>query len=177
MARDPRHHQIDDRGAEVHGPIFEEGKKYTLVVDGAWEDETGFPLKEGLRKSISIAKPDDAPIEPKQWKLIEPAATDGVLKAAFEKPLDCALAERMLSVRDANDKPVSVSVTVDASQTGVEIRPATKLWVAGKYQLVIDKRLEDVCGNRVGRAFEIDVLRPIPKGPQAEFEKLPFAVK
>ncbi len=162
---------------EEDGPIFEEGKKYTLVIDKAWEDETGFPLNESFKKSITITKPDDAPIDPKKWKLVGPANADGVLKVTFEKPLDRALAERMLSLRDADDKPVSVTVTVDATQTGVEIRPAAKLWVAGKYELVIDKRLEDVCGNRVGRPFEIDVLRPVPRVPQAEFEKLPFAVK
>ncbi len=162
---------------EEDGPIFEEGKKYTLVVDGSWEDETGFPLRAGLRKSVAIAKPDDAPVEPKRWKLVGPTDAGSILKVDFEKPLDRALAERMLTVRDANDKPVSVTVAVNASQTGVDIRPASKLWVAGKYQLVVDRRLEDVCGNRVGQAFELDVLRPIPKVPEATTVALPFVAK
>jgi hypothetical protein len=162
---------------EEDGPIFVEAKKYTLVIDRAWEDATGFPLKEGFKKSITIGKPDDAPIDPKKWKLVGPADAAGSLEVAFEKPLDRALAERMLTVRDTDDKPVSVTVTVNATQRGVEIRPASKLWVTGKYQLVIDKRLEDVCGNRVGQPFEVDVLRPITRVPQTEFEKLPFGVK
>ncbi len=162
---------------EEDGPIFEEGKKYTLVIDKAWEDETGFPLKESLTKSFSVTKPDDAPVDPSRWKLIEPADTGSALKVTFEKPLDRALAERMLSVRVADGKPVSVVVSVNATQMSVEIRPTAKLWVAGKYQLVVDKRLEDVCGNRVGRAFELDVLRPIPKVPEVGTVELPFTVR
>ena len=162
---------------EEDGPILEEGKKYTLVIDKTWEDETGFPLKESLQKSFRVVKPDDAPIDPKLWKLSEPADGNGALRVTFEKPLDRALAERMLTVRDADGKPVSAIVSVNASQTGVEIRPASKLWISGKYQIVIDKRLEDVCGNRVGQAFELDVLRPVPKTPDEKFVELPFAVK
>ena len=162
---------------EEDGPIFEDGKKYTLVIDKAWEDETGFPLKASLTKAFSVTKPDDAPVDPNAWKLSEPSDGSGSLKVTFEKPLDRALAERMLTVRGPDGKPVSVAVSVNATQTGVEIRPASKLWVAGKYQLVVDKRLEDVCGNRVGRAFELDVLRPIPKVPEVGTLELPFAVR
>ncbi len=162
---------------EEDGPIFEEGKKYTLVIDKAWEDETGFPLKDSLTKAFSVTKPDDAPVDPQKWTVIGPADKGSALKVSFEKPLDRALAERMLSVRGADDKPVSMVVSVNATQTGVEILPASKLWVAGKYQLVVDKRLEDVCGNRVGRAFELDVLRPVTKVPEVGTVELPFAVR
>ena len=34
-------------------------------------------------------------------------------------------------------------------------------WPAGEYKLMIDTRLEDVCGNRVGRPFEVDVFKPV----------------
>jgi len=162
---------------EEDGPVLVEGKTYTLVIDRAWEDETGFPLKESLKKTFKVTKPDDAPVDPKSWKLAGPADAKGALKVTFEKPLDRALAERMLTVRGPDDKPLSVTVTVNATQTGVEIRPTSQLWVAGKYQLVVDKRLEDVCGNRVGRAFEIDVIRPIPENASETFVALPFAIK
>ena len=162
---------------EEDGPVLVEGKTYTLVIDRAWEDEAGFPLKESVKKTFKVTKPDDAPIDPKSWKLAGPANAKGVLTVTFEKPLDRALAERMLSVRGPDDKPLSVTVTVNATQTGVELRPTSQLWVAGKYQLVVDKRLEDVCGNRVGRAFEIDVIRPIPENASETFVVLPFSVK
>ncbi len=162
---------------EEDGPVLIEGKSYTLIIDKAWEDEAGFPLKESLKKTFKVTKPDDAPIDPKSWKLAGPTDAKGALKVTFEKPLDRALADRMLTVRGPDDKPLSVTVTVNASQTGVELRPTSQLWVAGEYQLVIDKRLEDVCGNRVGRAFEIDVIRPIPENAGETSVVLPFVVK
>ena len=164
---------------EEDGPILEEGKKYTLVIDRAWEDESGFPLKESLKHSFNAAKPDDTPIDPKLWKLTAPIGEYGELKVAFDKPLDRALAARMLSVRDGADKPVWVAVTVNAGETGAVLAPANRSgsWAPGKYRLVIDKRLEDVCGNRVGRAFELDVLQPALKEPEAATVELPFEVK
>ncbi len=162
---------------EEDGPILEDGKKYTLIVDKDWEDETGFPLRESLKKLFRVTKPDTAPIEPNLWKVFAPQEANTGLKVTFEKPLDRALAERMLRVCDSEGTVVAVVVTVNPTQTGVEIAPITKPWRAGKYRLVIDKRLEDVCGNRVGVAFELDPLRPAPVEPEAKFVELPFVVK
>ena len=47
----------------------------------------------------------------------------------------------------------------------------------GAYKLVIDASLEDVCGNRVGEPFELDVLRPIPLKPEVKLAERAFAVK
>ncbi len=161
---------------EEDGPILEDGKKYTVIVDKAWEDETGFPLRESFKKSFRVTKPDNSPIDPNLWKLSAPEANAG-LNVTFEKPLDRALAERMLSVCDSDGTVVPVMVTVNPTQTGVMIVPLAKSWRAGNYRLVIDKRLEDVCGNRVGAAFELDPLRPAPMEPEAKFFELPFVVK
>lgn len=162
---------------EEDGPILEDGKKYTLIINKAWEDESGFPLRDSFRKSFRVTKPDDAAIDPNVWKVIAPQDASAGLKVTFEKPLDRALAERMLSVRDSDGNIMPVIVAVNPTQTGVEITPVTKPWKAGKYRLVVDKRLEDVCGNRVGAAFEIDPLRPARIEAEAKFVELPFAVK
>ena len=37
-------------------------------------------------------------------------------------------------------------------------------WAAGEYSLMVEPNLEDVSGNRVGRAFEVDEDRTEP-GP------------
>ena len=49
-------------------------------------------------------------------------------------------------------------------------------WRAGDYRLVIDTRLEDVCGNRVGRPFEVDFFGPITREIRIETVTIPFNV-
>ena len=55
--------------------------------------------------------------------------------------------------------------------------PAGKAWPAGRYRLVIDTRLEDVCGNRVGEPFEVDVFKPVERSIEVETVTRVFEVK
>jgi hypothetical protein len=50
-------------------------------------------------------------------------------------------------------------------------------WVAGEYKLVADTRLEDVCGNRVGEPFEIDVFKPVTRKIEAKTAERSFHVR
>jgi hypothetical protein len=83
----------------------------------------------------------------------------------FDKPLDHALINRMVWV-EKDGKRLDLPMGVPEAATWADIGGGNSVWAPGKYQLVIDTRLEDVCGNRVGRAFEVDVLNP----PTAKIE-------
>jgi hypothetical protein len=39
-------------------------------------------------------------------------------------------------------------------------------WKKGEYRLEVDARLEDVCGNRVGEAFEVEIVDPAAPAPE-----------
>jgi len=41
----------------------------------------------------------------------------------------------------------------------------------------VDTRLEDVCGNRVGVPFEVDVFRPITKTLETKTFECSFTVR
>lgn len=149
---------------EVAGPILESGKKYEVVVSKEWPDADGFPLKEEKRWKFAATAPDDTPIDPSKWTLTPPERK-GALRVAFDKPPDHALVNRLVWVEKDGQKldlPVSVADGAASAHFGEKGTD----WKAGKYKLVIDTRLEDVCGNRVGRAFEVDVLNP----PTAKIE-------
>jgi hypothetical protein len=162
---------------EELGPILEAGRKYTLEIDAKWPDEEGRPLLESFTKTFAVTDPDDEPIWPAQWKLTAPrAGSDSPLVVRLAKPLDRALLNRMLWVVDASGARVPGTVSVGGGERVVAFTP-TKPWARGDYKLVIDDALEDVCGNRVGEPFEVDVFRPIPLRPMQKLTERPFAAK
>ena len=162
---------------EEDGPILEEGKKFTLVVSKNWKDSHGLPMTAEFRKSFRATKPDDAPVDPAKWKLTALTGDKLFLQVDFEKPLDHALSLRMIVVHDSQGQAIDIRSISEKEELGVSIAPMGGKWLPGKYKLIVDTRLEDVCGNRVGEAFEIDVLKPIPKKEEKKFVEIPFEVK
>ena len=161
---------------EEAGPILVEGKKHTLTIDAAWPDALGFPLKEKFTYSFEVGPPDETPIDPVKWTITPPTkGTQLVVK--FEKPLDKALSERLIWVIDATGKRIELQSLANKDQTGVTLGTTATAWKPGKYKLVIDTRLEDVCGNRVGEAFEVDEFQPVTSAVIAKTVEREFTVK
>lgn len=162
---------------EEDGPILEEGRSYTFEVDAAWQDVDGRPLTAKFTKVFRVTAPDDEPVWPEDWALMAPrAGSDAPLIIRLAKPLDRALLARLLSVRDASDKALEGTFTVGGGERVVTFAPK-QAWRKGDYKLIADAQLEDVCGNRVGEPFELDVLKPIPAKPVIKIAERPFAVK
>lgn len=161
---------------EELGPVLIEGKNYTLVVDRDWPDAMGRALGEKLTKAFRVGPPDESPLDPKGWKLAAPRADSSEpLIVHFGKPLDRALAERVLSVRSAAGEAVKGRVELAASESTWRFIP-TEPWPAGEYRLVADTTLEDLAGNSIGRAFDVDVFGPVQQQITTETIELPFTV-
>lgn len=162
---------------EDAGPVLEEGKRYTLVIDRAWSDAEGNTLKEGFKKSFAVGAPDDAQPDVKTWKLKLPVA-GGLepLRVTFPKSMDHALCERIIWVNDATGKRIDGKIDVTERETLWTFTPSV-VWREGSYQLVADKRLEDLAGNSIGQPFEIDVLKPVQAEIKTETVAVPFVVK
>jgi hypothetical protein len=164
------------RPREELGPVLEAGKSYTLVINKDWPDAKDNPLKETYRKSFRAGSAVEEGLDTRTWKLEPPpAGKTAALTVTFPRPLDHALLERCLTVSDAAGKQVAGSVAVGEQETRWQFTPE-KPWPAGEYQLVVDPVLEDLAGNRIGRPFEVDVFRPIPREVKAETVKVPFRV-
>src|SRR5262249_18393507 len=98
---------------EEVGPVLEEGKKYTLVIDKGWPDANGNPLKETYRKAFRALAPDDTQPDPKAWKVQAPAAgTRDPLRVTFPRPLDQALAERLVWAADGRGQKLAGTVAL-----------------------------------------------------------------
>jgi hypothetical protein len=135
------------------GPPIEEGKQYTLVIDRGWPDSNGEPLGRDTRKTFRVGPAARKGIDLKQWRI----AARGNLTVEFPKPLDYALLSHAIQVMGPDGKVVVGTQAIDRRETRWTFTPAAK-WAAGEYQLQVDTALEDLAGNRIGRAFDVDVF-------------------
>ena len=135
------------------GPVLEEGKRYTLVIDRELKDGHGVPLEAAFRHEFTVGPAERRGIDPKQWKLSEPrAGTNDPLVIQFDRPLDYALLQDVFQIQG-----VSGAASLGDGETQWRFRPAQP-WKAGEHSLVIDMALEDLAGNRIGRPFDVDTL-------------------
>ncbi len=161
---------------EEVGPILEAGKSYELVVDPGWTDAAGNRLKAGFRKVFRAGPADETSPAPKNWAVDRPAPiTRAPLEVRFPEPLDRALLDRLIAVRDGSDRPVAGTVSVSDEETTWRFTPDAP-WQPGPYRLVIGTELEDVAGNSVARPFEVDAVGPITQRVAAETVDLPFRI-
>jgi hypothetical protein len=159
---------------EEVGPVLEEGRSYTLVIDSHWPDAQGNPLGGSYRKHFECGPPEDRPIDPEEWRLQTPdEGARGALLVRFPRPLDHALLERTLTVKTADGNPVAGAVAITDGEKCWRLTPRQP-WHKGAYQLLVDKDLEDLAGNRIGQPFEIDVFRPAPVHPHSAV--VPFRI-
>jgi hypothetical protein len=91
------------------------------------------------------------------------------------EPLDHALLERVVWVRDANGRTVAGRVTTAEGETVWQFTPE-RPWERGRYELVAETILEDLAGNRIGRPFEVDVFRKVDREIKTETVQIPFEV-
>jgi hypothetical protein len=162
---------------EESGPVLEEGKSYTLVIDTGWWDAAGNPLKAGYRKSFKAGPEVERPVDPRQWKVTAPpAGSREPLVVRFPEPLDHALLQRVLWVTGPDGGGVVGTVAVSDEETCWRLTPE-KPWRAGGHHLVAETILEDLAGNAIGRPFEVDVFHPVQKRLQTDTIKVPFEVR
>jgi len=156
------------------GPPLAVGQRCTLEIDVAWRDAAGSRLVEGLAKTIIVAPPLRAALDPGAWRVAAPAAPRDPLIVDFPHPLDAALALRALSVwKGAAELPGQGRLERDERRF---VFTPDSPWGAGRYALRADPILEDIAGNRIGRPFDIDRRAPGLAEASARAAELPFEI-
>jgi len=157
---------------EAMGPPITEGKRYTLTIDRDWPDARGVRMIEGFRKSFRGGPSQRNPPDPRQWKVTAPkAGTTEPLIVDFPSPMNYPLLQRMLQVPGATG-----SVFIGKQETEWQFIPQ-KHWAPGEHKLVVDTGLEDLAGNHIGEAFDIDVFKHVTEHIATKTIALPFTVK
>lgn len=157
------------------GRALKPGHPVTLVISRDWRDEHGQPLKEEFRRVLRVGPADEKPLDTSSWRIQPPPAgrRDGVV-VTFPEPLDHGLLMRALAVTRDGAR-VEGDVAVDAAETRWTFTPRDP-WRAGTYHLLALDILEDLAGNQIGRAFEVDNFDTVDKSPNPETVTLPFTV-
>jgi hypothetical protein len=153
-----------------------EGRSYTLVVAREWPDAQGLPLKAEFRRVFRVGPPDERPLDQGTWRLDPPrAGTRDPLTVTFPEPLDHGLLMRAVGVADAGGSAVGGDRGVEAGETRWTFTPQDP-WRPGGYSLTVLTILEDLAGNRIGRAFEVDRFDRADERAEPETVTVPFRV-
>ncbi|HVV46741.1 MAG TPA: hypothetical protein VHC72_16120 [Bryobacteraceae bacterium] len=156
---------------EAMGPPIAEGKRYTLVIDRDWPDARGVRMLEAFRNSFRGGPADRTPPDPAKWKVLAPkAGTAAPLLVDFPSPMNYPLLQRMLQVAGTPG-----TASIGKQETEWRWTPREP-WKAGTHQLIVDTALEDLAGNHIGQAFDIDVFQHVTEHITTKTISVPFAV-
>lgn len=168
---------------EDMGPVFEEGKSYTLSIKPTWRDAAGRPLRTAYEKTFRIGPADRTPPDPRRWRIqyVPPAGTEGPLIVLFDEPMDRPLALRLISVTRidaAGAAPVTLvgEGYIDSQERRWLFQPIGP-WRGGAHQLVVRTTIEDLAGNNIGKTFDVELAAGGPRQLAAPVVVVPFNVK
>ena len=158
------------------GRALDTGRTVTLVISRVWRDEHGLPLKNDYQRVLQVGPAAEKPLDPRSWRIEPPPAAGSrqALAVTFPRPLDHGLLMRALGVTRTGAS-VAGDVTVEDHETRWTFTPREP-WRAGQYNLLALDILEDVAGNQIGKAFEVDNFESVDKGPDPERITIPFMV-
>jgi hypothetical protein len=162
---------------EEMGRSLVDGRSYMLVVSREWRDAQGLPLKEEFRRRFNVGPPDERPLDQHTWRIDPPrAGTRDPLAVTFPEPLDHGLLQRALVLADSRGRRIEGASAVEAHETRWLFTPAAA-WRSGDYFLQALTILEDMAGNRIGRAFEVDEFSRADESAEQETVAVPFRVE
>ena len=157
------------------GRALEAGRRYTLVVRKDWRDGHGQPLKEEFRHQFTAAPAIEQALSMEAWKVVTPAAgTRDPVAVTFPAALDHGLLRRALGV-SRQGAAVEGDIAIEPGETRWTFTPRAA-WQQGTYDLVALEFLEDLAGNRIGRAFEVDNFERVDTTSTPARTTLPLAI-
>jgi hypothetical protein len=161
---------------EEIGPALETGKSYTLVIAREWRDGAGIPLKENYQKVFKVGPPDREPLDHTRWRIQPPkVGARDALAVTFTKPMDHALAQRVISVITESGEVIEGKVELEDQERRWTFVPDSP-WRRGQYKLVIQTTIEDLAGNNIGKPFEVDLFEGVQRRLNSPTVKLSFEI-
>lgn len=159
------------------GAPLQPGHQYALVVSAAWPDALGASLGQHMTKPFRVIQRDSLSPNPGRWLISSPKpGTSQPLTLVFGEPLDYYLLTETLHVFRADGTAIPGTWHIGRNERQSQFTPATD-WTAGRYQLRIDNRLEDLAGNNLSRPFDRDITQDQRPANGSSFREITFEVR
>ena len=140
----------------LRGSALLKGKQYRLSISDAWQDVYGQKLSDKTTKEIEVVKAYRHRIKENEWLINKLQANSyDTLTMHFDRIMDHALIQSMIQLMDPDKNPVDGYWGILKQEQLIQFIPEKK-WQKGKYQIVIDSRLEDVAGNNLQNLLDHD---------------------
>lgn len=174
---DPGRIKREVKPLEDLGPALVAGRRYTLIIGRGWRDAAGNRLRQPFTKRFTVGAPDREPPDPQRWSYqAPPIRTREPLQVDMFEPMDSALAQRLIRVVDAAGQEVSGQPFLTERERLWKFLPQ-RSWKAGHYSLIVDTTIEDLAGNNIGKAFEVDLFDGVAKRLERKTITLPFELR
>lgn len=146
---------------KLGNPLKKAGK-YRLVISSKWKDSRGLNLQEYTKEFVAGARDDQQP-DINKWQITPPLSGNvKPLMVKLNEPLDHYLLQESITVLNARGVPVKGTSSVSNNDRVWTFTP-TQPWLASKYILRVNARLEDLAGNNLNKVFDRDVTKEAKK--------------
>jgi len=136
-----------------NGPHFLPGDQITLNIDQRFRNNEGKLISDSYTYSFTVEKPVRGRPSPRQWKISTPeAGSRAMLMINFPVSMDLFTLKYGLNLVKGG-QPMEGVIFQSRDGKAWGFRPDTP-WQKVAYQIIVDRRIEDVCGNTLSGAFE-----------------------
>jgi hypothetical protein len=157
---------------EMGAPLVA-GRRYRLVIDAAWPDARGAPLKSGYERQFFAGPADRMSPTPARWTMRMPkAGSRAPLLVTFDGVIDHVLGSR-LQVLSSDGKAIRGVGSMIDNDGGWTFAPSEP-WSGHEYEVRVPEALEDVAGNGLTRLFDVDQLAQPSRTGQSRTSRLVF---
>ena len=159
------------------GTPLQSDTHYQLIISNLWEDKNGTSLTRQYQKDFITTLRDSISPNPKMWNIQTPPINSmQPLIIDFHESMDYNLINTTLHLIDHSNAEVKGKWQLNETVDKINFMP-TVSWIEGDYQLQVESRLEDLSGNNLNRAFDVDVKHKTNPSSSEEMITIPFTVK
>ena len=161
---------------EFSGTPLEAGHSYTLTISDTWTDQNDQKLEDAFLKKFYVSTADRSKPLVRNWRMSAPrTGTYEALHIDFGESIDHALAMNSITIIGPQLSIIQGKIALSQAESRWTFIPQQP-WHAGKYQIRVASRLEDLAGNNLNRLFDKDLEKDDYGGEEKPYYQLGFRV-